>query len=73
MTATEIISEIQRLPQVEKELVVRVANALDTEGMLSGEEIGYLARRLIDSTDPAEEETLRGLIHQGFYGFRPNA
>ena len=73
MTATEIMSEIQRLPLPEKDLVLRFTNALDSDGMLSGEEIGNLAQKLIDSSDPIEKQALRDLIYQGFYGRKPNA
>ena len=73
MSASEIMSEIKRLPAAEQAKVVRFAYHLDSERMLSGEELGMLAKRMVDATDPAEALVLRDAIMRGFYGGKYDA
>ena len=73
MSATQIIAEIQRLPPAEQAEVVQFAYRLDAERMLSGEELGVLAQRMIDATDPLEKLQLRDELTRGFYGGKPDA
>ena len=73
MSASQIIEEIQRLPPTEQAEVVQFAYRLDAERMLSGEEIGALAQRMIDATDPLEKLKLRDELTRGFYGGKPDA
>lgn len=68
VSATQIIEEIRRLPPGEQAEVVQFAYRLDAERMLSGEEIGTLAQRMIEATDPAEKLKLREELTRGFYG-----
>ncbi len=67
MSAAQIIDEIQHLPPAEQAEVVQFAYRLDAERMLSGEEIGALAQRMVDATDPAEALLLRDALMRGFY------
>ena len=73
MTATQIIREIENLPPEEQAKIVSFAYRLDAERKLSGGELSALARRMVDSRDPAESALLRASIVQGFYGVTPNA
>jgi hypothetical protein len=73
ISATQIIEEIRRLPPTEQAEVVHFAYRLDAERMLSGEELGVLAQRMIDTTDPLEKLKLRDELTRGFYGGKPDA
>lgn len=68
MSAREIISEIQRLPLAKQAEVIQFAYRLDAERMLSGRELGALAQRMIDATDPVEKLRIREELTRGFYG-----
>jgi hypothetical protein len=68
MSADEIIEEILRLPEAEKEKGKRFAR-LDLEpGQLTGEQLGALAKRMIEASDPNEADRLEREIIRGFYG-----
>lgn len=73
MSASEIIHEIQRLPLAEQAEVIQFAYQLDAERMLSGKELGVLAQRMIESTDPVEKLKIREEMTRGFYGGNPDA
>jgi hypothetical protein len=73
MSASDIISEIQRLSPADQAEVIRFAYRLDAARMLTGKEIGELAQRMIDSVDPAEKLRLREEMTRGFYGESTNA
>ena len=73
MNAAQIIDEIQRLPPSDQAEVVQFAYRLDAERMLSGAELGVLAQRMIDATDPMEKLRLREEMTRGFYGGKPGA
>jgi hypothetical protein len=73
MSAAEIITEIQRLPESEQEKVVRFATALAEERELSGDELDVLVERLLETTDPTAKAVLRESIVRGFYGGAPAA
>ena len=68
MTATAVIEEIKQLPRAEQSRVLQFAFDLARERQLTGEELGGLVRRMVDSKDPAEDTQLREEIHRGFYG-----
>jgi len=58
MTATAVIEEsAQRFPKEQSR-----------KCHLSGKELAALARKMVDSNDPAEVKRLREEIHRGFYG-----
>lgn len=68
MSATEIIQEIERLPANEQAEVIEYAFHLDADRMLSGKELGQLARHMVDAGDPVEAMRWRDATLRGFYG-----
>lgn len=73
MSAAEVIKEIEHLPPTEQAEVIRFAYRLDADRMLSGKELGELARRMVDATDPAEALIWRDAVLRGFYGGKVDA
>ena len=73
VSVTQVIQEIQRLTPTEQAEVIRFAYRLDAERMLSGKELGALARRLIESSNPVEKLKIREELTRGFYGGKPDA
>ena len=68
MTATEIIEEIKRLPREEQTKVIEFARQAGEGRLLSPEELGHLAERMVESQDAAEVDRLQEQILRGFYG-----
>ena len=68
-----IIDEVQRLPPSGQAEVVQFAYRLDGGRMPSGEELGVLAQRMIDATDPLEKLKLRDELTRGLFGGKPDA
>ena len=68
MTAAAVIEEIKHLPPEDQSRVIRFVNELARKRQLTGEELGVLVQRMVDSKDPAEIKKLREEIHRGFYG-----
>lgn len=68
MTATDVIDEIKHLPRAEQSRVIRFAFELARSRQLSGEALGVLAQRMVDSEDPVKTEKLKAEIMRGFYG-----
>jgi len=68
MTATAVIEEIEQMPPEEQSRVLDFAFELARKRQLTGEELGVLVKRMVDSKDPAEVKKLRKEIHRGFYG-----
>jgi hypothetical protein len=73
MTAAEIIEEIKRLPETERSQVIEFARHAGEGLPLSGEELGALAKRMVEAGDTAEANRLQQEIVRGFYGDKPNA
>ena len=73
VSAREIITQIRRLPLEEQIEIIDFAYRLDAERMLSGKELGDLARRMIETTDPVEKLRIREEMTRGFYGGKPDA
>ena len=73
MTATAVIDEIKHLPREEQSRVIRFVNELARQRQLSGEELGVLAKQMVEAKDPAEAERLKEEIVRGFYGDEPHA
>ena len=73
MTATAVIEEINRLPRDEQSRVIRFVRELARERQLTGEELGDLARQMVEAKDPAEADRLKDEIVRGFYGDKPHA
>lgn len=68
MTAVEIIAEIKRLPRAEQNRVIDfVRNAVDVRP-LTPDELGGLAKEMVEAKDPAEADRLQAEIVRGFYG-----
>jgi hypothetical protein len=68
MTAATVIEEIKHLPRAEQSRVIRFAFELARERQLSGDQLADLAKKMVDSDNPAEVQKLREDIHRGFYG-----
>ena len=73
MTAFEIIEEIKRLPQAEQNRVIEFARHAGEARPLSPEELGQLAERMAETSDPLEADRLQEEIVRGFYGGQPHA
>jgi hypothetical protein len=68
MTAVEIIEEIKRLPQDEQDKVPAFAKHAAENQTLSPEELDRLAKKMVETKDPAEADRVQGEIVKGFYG-----
>ncbi len=73
MSATQVIKEIEQLTPSEQAEVIQFAYRLDAERILSGKEIGTLAKRMIEASDPVEKLRIREELTRGFYGGKPDA
>jgi hypothetical protein len=73
MTATAVIEEIKHLPRAEQSRVIQFVNELARSRQLTGEELGDLAKQMVEAKDPAEANRLREEIVRGFYGGEPHA
>jgi len=73
MTAVEIIEEIKRLPREEQTRVIEFARQVAENRPLSPEELGELAKRMVEAKDAAEADRLQEEIVHGFYGSRSRA
>lgn len=73
MTAVEIIEEIKRLPRDEQSRVIEFARLVGEKRQLSPEELGRLAKQMVEAKDPAEADRLQEEIVRGFYGGEPHA
>ena len=68
MTAATVIEEIKHLAPHEQAEVIQFAVALARSRQLTAQELGALADRLAESTDPAEIIRLKSAMTRGFYG-----
>ena len=73
MTAVEIIEEIKRLPREEQTRVIEFARQVAENRPLSPEELGQLAKRMVEAKDAAEADRLQEEIVRGFYGCQSRA
>jgi len=73
MTAAEIIEEIKRLPQDEQSWVIEFARLAGENRQLNPEELGRLAKQMVEAKTPAEADRLQEEIVRGFYGGEPHA
>jgi hypothetical protein len=73
MTATAVSEEIEQLPPEEQSRVIQFAIELARKRQLTGKELGELARRMVETKDPAEADRLQEEIVRGFYGGKPHA
>ena len=68
MTAAKVIEEMDELPPEDQIKVIQHAFKLARTRALTGEELGKLAQRMVESDDPLEVERLKSAIARGFYG-----
>ncbi len=68
MTAEKVIEEIKQLPREEQSRVLEFTFELARRRQLSGKELTALAKRMVESDDPAEVEKLKAELTRGFYG-----
>jgi len=73
MTAVEIIEEIKRLPRDEQNRVIEFARLVGENRQLNPEELGQLAKQMVEAKTPAETDRLQEEIVRGFYGGEPHA
>lgn len=73
MTATAVIEEIKHLPREEQSRVIQFVNELARKRQLSGEELGKLAKQMVEAKTPAEADRLQEELVRGFYGDEPHA
>ncbi len=73
MTAAAVIEEIEQLPPEEQSRVIQFVNELARKRQLTGEELGTLAKQMVEANDPAEADRLKEQIVRGFYGGEPHA
>jgi Mg/Co/Ni transporter MgtE len=67
MSAAEIMTEIDRLPETEREKVLRFAECR-AQGRLTTEELMELSKKMVETADETEAEALKEEIVRGFYG-----
>ena len=68
MTAEKVIEEIKQLPREEQSRVLEFTFELARQRQLSGKELTAVAKRMVESDDPAEVERLKAELTRGFYG-----
>ena len=68
MKAAEVIEEIKQLQPDEQAQVIQFAVELARRRQLSAKELGDMAERLAQATDPAEVARLKSAMTRGFYG-----
>jgi hypothetical protein len=73
MTARAVIEEIEQMPPEDQSRVIQFVNELARKRQLTGEELGELARRMVETNDTAEADRLKEEIVRGFYGGEPHA
>jgi len=73
MTAAEIIEQIKRLPRNEQTQVIEFAQRVAEDRPLSPDDLGELARRMVEAKDAAQADRLQEEIVRGFYGGAPHA
>jgi hypothetical protein len=68
MTSVEIIEEIKRLPPSEQNRVIDFVRKAVEVRPLTPDELGELAKGMVEAKDPAEADRLQAKIVRGFYG-----
>lgn len=70
MTGADVIDQIKRLPHEERAKVIEYVQQADPL-LLNPDELGEIARRMIETPDEAEAASLRDQFMRGFYGSKP--
>lgn len=73
MSATSVIEEIKQLPPREQAEVIQFTSQLARQRQLAPEELGALARQVVEARTPAEASRLQEAIVRGFYGNEAHA
>jgi hypothetical protein len=73
VTAVEIIEEIKRLPCAEQNRVIAFVRKVGEARPLTPDELGELAKEMVEAKDPAEADRLQAEIVRGFYGGQADA
>ena len=73
MTAVEIIEEIKRLPRAEQNRVIDFVRKAGEVHPLTPDELGELAKEMVEADDPAKADQLQSQIVRGFYGGHSDA
>jgi len=73
MAAVRIIEDMKRLPREEQTRVIEFARQVGENRPLTPEELGQLAKRMVEAKDSAEADRLQEQIEHGFYGGPPHA
>jgi len=73
MTSAEIIEEIKRLPHAEQVRVIDFVHQAGAGRRLTPDELGQLAKEMVEAKDPAEADRIQAEIVCGFYGGRLDA
>jgi hypothetical protein len=73
MTGVEVIEEIKRLPKEERTKVIEFTRQLAENRPLTPEELGALAKQMVETKDPEEADRLQAKIVRGFYGGESHA
>jgi hypothetical protein len=73
MTAVEIIDEIKRLPRAEQNRVIDFVRKAGEVRPCTPEELGELAKEMVEAQDPAEADRLQAEIVRRFYGRQSDA
>jgi len=68
MTSVEIIEEIKRLPRAEQNRVIDFVRKAGAHLPFTPDELGQLAKEMVEAKDPAEADRLQAEIVRGFYG-----
>jgi hypothetical protein len=68
MTSVEIIEEIKRLPRAEQNRVIDFIRKAGEVRRLTPDELGELARQMVEAKDSGEAGRLQTEIVRGFYG-----
>ena len=68
MTADQIIEDIKSLPRDEQSRVVQFAVELARSRQLSAEDLVVIAKKMLETNDPAEKKKLEEELTRGFYG-----
>jgi hypothetical protein len=64
----EIIEEIKRLPRAEQDQVIDFVRKAGEVRRLTPDELGELARQMVEAKDSREADRLQTEIVRGFYG-----
>jgi hypothetical protein len=73
MTTVEIIEEIRRLPKEEQTRVIEFVRQAGEGRPLNPEELGQLAKRMVEASTPEEADRLEQETVRGFYGSQSRA